>query len=239
MFGTFVEEKEEEEIKYGLVHELDTWSPIYDNLRHWVHMYNLMAETPSFWKKIQIPFRGPGWNPNGEDWEVPDVKEQPSIRYNPYVPVHVAVYATLQLAYAIFLVYELLQLKPDQPYTAVNVSGMIVLTVACVGALMDYKKYALVMETFRLSLLLLSHARIFSAFYPALLPHILQLRHTVDEALPAMFKLDAFVLERGFAMTLPSVAFFFGLFFSLSLLYTTLMHAVWYGRREEPKRKAE
>mmetsp|Transcript_41371 Transcript_41371/g.107171 ORF Transcript_41371/g.107171 Transcript_41371/m.107171 type:complete len:101 (-) Transcript_41371:140-442(-) len=88
MFGTFVEEKEEEEIKYGLVHELDTWSPIYDNLRHWVHMYNLMAETPSFWKKIQIPFRGPGWNPNGEDW----VRKTPTL-----CPVDVSIMLVLHL----------------------------------------------------------------------------------------------------------------------------------------------
>ena len=59
MFGTFAEE--DEEVVYGLTHNINTFDIATTQTHHWVHMWNMMKQQDTFASKFAVIWKGPGW----------------------------------------------------------------------------------------------------------------------------------------------------------------------------------
>ncbi|ELU13136.1 hypothetical protein CAPTEDRAFT_175959 [Capitella teleta] len=84
IFGTFVEEKDDEGISYGLVHPINSWDIFYIQLCHWQYMISTAMKTSGLGNKISIFLKGPGWAPGkprlGYLEDIPDI-QAPQPRY--------------------------------------------------------------------------------------------------------------------------------------------------------------
>ncbi|KAK4299318.1 hypothetical protein Pmani_028394 [Petrolisthes manimaculis] len=76
MFGTFVEEREDEEITYGTMSQINS-NHIFDiQVRPTIEMLQRAASMPTFGDKLKAIFYGPGWAPGtprlGNPEDIPD-----------------------------------------------------------------------------------------------------------------------------------------------------------------------
>lgn len=65
IFGTFQEEIEGEEIRYGLTHEIDNLNPITVVDHEWVSLWQDMKKTKKWSEKLKYIFYPPGWSHDG------------------------------------------------------------------------------------------------------------------------------------------------------------------------------
>jgi sterol desaturase/sphingolipid hydroxylase (fatty acid hydroxylase superfamily) len=71
MFGTFEPERDEEPVRYGLLHNLTTHNPGWIALHEWVSMVVDMWRKPS--SALGYLFRRPGWHPDARSATVPEL----------------------------------------------------------------------------------------------------------------------------------------------------------------------
>lgn len=95
LFGTFAEERDDEVIKYGLVHAPPDWDPIWANFEHFSTMRKRVAKVAGMLGRLPVIWKGPGWKPVGPPYQVPGVESQPTIRYDPPLPLWLKVYAVV------------------------------------------------------------------------------------------------------------------------------------------------
>ncbi|MCO6460172.1 MAG: sterol desaturase family protein [Saprospiraceae bacterium] len=65
IFGTFQEEIEGEEIRYGLTHEIDNLNPITVVDHEWVALWQDLKKTKKWSEKLKYIFYPPGWSHDG------------------------------------------------------------------------------------------------------------------------------------------------------------------------------
>jgi hypothetical protein len=61
MFGTF--QNEEERSTYGVTQPVNSWNPVWVNLKHYGYMWNLLRHSPRWRDRMNILFNKPGWQP--------------------------------------------------------------------------------------------------------------------------------------------------------------------------------
>jgi len=66
LFGTYVEERAEEPVRYGLVHPTTTANPIVNQFEHWVSLFRDMANSRKPWHALGYLTMPPGWAPDGQ-----------------------------------------------------------------------------------------------------------------------------------------------------------------------------
>ncbi|XP_064614700.1 alkylglycerol monooxygenase-like isoform X2 [Liolophura sinensis] len=85
IFGTFEAERPNEEIAYGLVHSLNSWSLLYTQFCHLKYILSRLTEVKSVFEGLGVLFKGPGWAPGkprlGLPEDIPQV-ECPVEKYN-------------------------------------------------------------------------------------------------------------------------------------------------------------
>ena len=79
MFGTFKEE--EEEPVYGLIKPLNSWNPIWGQVKNWVELFKKVKSMPGFSNKIKAIFLGPSWHPS-EEVILPEVNRESYVKYD-------------------------------------------------------------------------------------------------------------------------------------------------------------
>lgn len=151
MFGTF--QAEEEEPTYGITHPINTWDPLSANLHHWKQMYLGIKQMRSPGDKLRYIFMPPGWRPAYVK-ESPAPVSQPSYKkYDTNVSDNINYYVLFQ--YVITLAGATLFLisagKLDFIPKLVACS-LIILSIVNYSSLFESKKYALVFEIARISI---------------------------------------------------------------------------------------
>nr|CAB3220619.1 alkylglycerol monooxygenase-like [Phallusia mammillata] len=88
IFGTFVAEKKDVRIAYGLVQNINTFNPIKVQLGHYKDLFHRAWQINGLWNKVCVFLKGPGWRPGkprlGDPTEIPEVKN-PIQCYNPQI----------------------------------------------------------------------------------------------------------------------------------------------------------
>uniref|UniRef100_A0A8D2Q955 Alkylglycerol monooxygenase n=1 Tax=Varanus komodoensis TaxID=61221 RepID=A0A8D2Q955_VARKO len=96
MFGTFVAEKDK--IKYGLTHPINTFEPFKIQFHHLIYIWKTFWNTPGFFNKVSVVFKGPGWGPGkprlGLLEDIPEItgKEVP---FRNKLPNYLSVYTVI------------------------------------------------------------------------------------------------------------------------------------------------
>ena len=88
LFGTFVEERDDERVVYGITHPIDTFDPLTIQFHHLMHILRTAATIPGFMNKIYVFVKGPGWAPGkprlGDIKDIPEVS-YPAKVYDPHI----------------------------------------------------------------------------------------------------------------------------------------------------------
>lgn len=76
MFGTFVEEDENEPVKYGLTKNLNTYHPIKVVFNEWVQMWKDVRKATGLKAKLGYIFAPPGWSHDGSSKTSKELKAE-------------------------------------------------------------------------------------------------------------------------------------------------------------------
>lgn len=151
IFGTYKEE--EEEPVYGITKQFGSWNPVWANFHHYLDMWALFKKLGSWKDKLLLPFRGPGWRPAemGGEMPIPEVdKENLNLFRTPFTK-GIAAYVGIQLLLLIaalsgYMVY----FDSLSTFFKVELFALIVMTTLICGAILEQKKWVILMERLRI-----------------------------------------------------------------------------------------
>lgn len=147
LFGTFVDERDDERIVYGVRTPLRSLNPIWGNLHYYVDLWRDMGQVRGLRKKLTVWFGPPGaWTGQPLAHFEPDHFE----RYAPGVPPMVAGYGMLQFALLVPCVAHLIAIAPQLGWFDLSTyAAMVVLSTVSVGALLEGRPFARRVEQLR------------------------------------------------------------------------------------------
>lgn len=153
MFGTFQEELEDVPPQYGVLKPANTWNPIIINFQHLWRLIQDAWRTKNYWDKLRIWFMPTGWRPEDvkNAYPVEIIEDVYNFeKYRPDATAALKAYAMFQLvattALMLFMFYN---------YSEIGFEGLLLfgafvfMGVYGYTTLMDRKKYAVWIETFR------------------------------------------------------------------------------------------
>jgi len=157
LFGSFQEELDEDPPIFGIRGALSTWNPIWANLQIYKQLVQDAVHTESWWYRLTIWFRRTGWRP-------PDVVDAYPLdktdladfkKYHTEIPLSLKVYCALQYAATAFVTLSFATGFESMSFgDSLGVIIFVFLSSFSLGALMEHKHYAGVLEWLRLSILL-------------------------------------------------------------------------------------
>ncbi len=148
LFGTYEEERERP--VYGITKPLGSFNPLWAQVHYWIELARMSRLAPRWADKVKVWFMHPGWRP----WGVAEATHAPATgKYDPRAPKGLDAYIATNLVLAIGATFALLLFQnaltlPKQ----VAVAGLVLLTLAGWGALLERRRWALTLETVRLAL---------------------------------------------------------------------------------------
>ncbi|XP_047499113.1 alkylglycerol monooxygenase-like [Penaeus chinensis] len=159
IFGTFQEEKEDEEIVYGLVEQPQSLNGVWHELFYLEKIYEKARGMSSWGDSLRAVFYGPGWVPGaprlGDPDGFPDVRA-PRGKYDPQMPAWFMLYTALHFTLAFGAQQILLvHLKVSPWYTAALFLAFIFLTMGVLGSMFDGFRWAPLLEAARCAAFLL------------------------------------------------------------------------------------
>jgi len=157
LFGSFQEELDQDPPIFGIRGALSSWNPVWANMQIYKLLLQDALRTKSWWYKLTIWFRKTGWRP-------PDVVDAYPInktplskfqKYHTEIPLCLKIYCILQYI-STTLVALFLAVGFDLVSTKDSLSIMVFVFVSgfSLGALMEHKHYAGVLEWLRLAIFL-------------------------------------------------------------------------------------
>lgn len=153
IFGTF--QKEEEEPHYGVVTPLRSWNPLWAQVHYLVRLVRLSVSAPRWRDKLLVWVMPPAWLPQGMTPKSAAETRDPDYRlYDPPVPRGLALYtgihfAVTGLAGVLFLVRADAMGWGERAAAAT----FVFVGLAAFGAIHEGRRWALWVETFRLTVL--------------------------------------------------------------------------------------
>ena len=113
LFGTFVEERDNEPIVYGIRGALRSFNPVWANAYGYAAIWRDMRLTRSLADKLRVLFKHPGWRPADAAAALPAFEINRFERFAPPLPRALALNALLQLAVLIALALHFLAVAPQ------------------------------------------------------------------------------------------------------------------------------
>lgn len=150
LFGTFQEE--EEKPTYGITSPVNSWNPVWVNLQHYQWMLQQFKLIRSRMDKLRFLFYKPGWRPDylGGYMAPPAIDKSSYRKFTIPLPKAMAWYVLFQylltLGGAAFFLFQVEQLELWQKLAG---GGMVVLSVLCIGYLLENQVYAFRLEAAR------------------------------------------------------------------------------------------
>ncbi|GMV90429.1 MAG: hypothetical protein AMXMBFR82_02070 [Candidatus Hydrogenedentota bacterium] len=154
LFGTFKEE--EEEPVYGTATPLRSWNPVWANVHYWIDLAKLAWEAPRWQDKFLVWFMKPAWRPAGLEKEGPPahLRREFYEKYNPRIPVSLSIYVFVQFLPTMIIATSFLKKEADLVAAErIGVAGLIIMTLVCIGGILEGKRWALLLEGLRLPVL--------------------------------------------------------------------------------------
>lgn len=152
IFGTY--EDETEEVVYGTVKPMESFNPIWANIHYWMELGQKSYEAKGL-NKLKVFYKRPGWNPLDPDneFEIPHVDALTYQKYHPTVPTWINIYVILQfIPMTVISTYFLDHNSKFDTYEKVFITTFIFLSLINIGALLENKKWAYILEAIRLIL---------------------------------------------------------------------------------------
>ncbi|KAK7084226.1 hypothetical protein SK128_005488 [Halocaridina rubra] len=153
MFGTFQEEKDDEEIVYGVVDQPQSFNVLWLQVYYYGVVFRKAISMETWGDSLKAIFYGPGWFPGsprlGDMEAVPDVKGQ-RVKYDPQLPfwheIYISLHFFLALAFQQILVSKIATFTW---YTAIIYMVFILVSISMIGAMYDGRWWAPLAEAVR------------------------------------------------------------------------------------------
>jgi len=147
LFGTFQEEKQKEEIVYGLVVNTESFNAFYLQIFYLKDLIKKSISMSTWTDKFAVFWKGPSWFPGAPRLGLDEFKIKVKSRtvYDPYIPKWQKIYISVQFLMALFNHYKLY--KPqyhenlDDPWVIIAVANNLI-ALTTIGLLFD--KYAFI-----------------------------------------------------------------------------------------------
>jgi len=152
MFGTFAAERDNEPVVYGTLTPLNSWNPVWGNLKNYAGIYRDVLNLPGWRNKLMVVFAPPGWTPEEQTVKSETALnaalfETPSTRWQ-------KIYGVVATATLLGLVLDLLTSAADLSMPVrLGYTIVITLSTACLAQLFEGKPQAVRLETLRSMLL--------------------------------------------------------------------------------------
>lgn len=154
LFGTF--QAEEEEPLYGTATPLRSWNPVWANFHYWIDLARLSWRAPRWSDKFMVWFMKPAWRPQGLERSGPPVSETREfyLKYDPKAPLGVSIYALAQFVPSLLIgVFFMKHERAMDLAERAGVAGLVIMTLVCIGGLLEGKRWAFLVELARLPVL--------------------------------------------------------------------------------------
>ena len=148
LFGTYVAERDDEPVVYGTLVPLNSWNPLWGNLKNYVGIWQQLRATAGWRNRLMQLFAPPGWGgadaasargpaPTWSRYDTPALRWQQG-------------YGVLACAVILGLLIHLLMAAPglDVPQRAVY-AALLVLNAVGVARVLEGRRGALAMEAVR------------------------------------------------------------------------------------------
>ena len=150
LFNTFVEERDDERIVYGVRKPLRSFNPVWGNLNVWAALLREAGRAlrhGRFADALAVFFAPPtGWGVEPEALDTAKVE-----RFSRQTPLAVSKYALVQYAVLALLVTHFLAVAPALPGTqACLYAGVITAGAVCTGWLLEGRRFARGLEAVRI-----------------------------------------------------------------------------------------
>ncbi len=155
-FGTF--QAEEEEVVYGITTPLKSWNPVWANLHYYVEMFKA-SKAMKWADKLRMIFAKPGWRPDYMGGTIPipepsgDREVYDANAVNKWLNLYVLVQFFLILAGLVVFMYFFRELSL---FFQVTFFGVLILSTAICGGIMENKAWVRPAEYLRLVVVLLA-----------------------------------------------------------------------------------
>jgi sterol desaturase/sphingolipid hydroxylase (fatty acid hydroxylase superfamily) len=80
LFGTFVEERDEEPARYGIVKNIETYNPICIAFHEWIAILRDVWAARSWREVLAVVFAAPGWRPDGRGLTSQNIRSEWNLR---------------------------------------------------------------------------------------------------------------------------------------------------------------
>lgn len=116
LFGTFIDEREEERIVYGTRSPLRSWNPVWANLEGYKAIWIDCWRAQRIRDKLRVWFARPGWHPEdvAKKWPFPQFDIQRPL-YDPSLPRAEQVYCTIQFSIVLLITTHFLAAYAAMP----------------------------------------------------------------------------------------------------------------------------
>ncbi|XP_076227033.1 alkylglycerol monooxygenase isoform X2 [Nomia melanderi] len=164
LFGTFMEEKEKDEIIYGLVVSPQSFNPLYLQVFYTVQLVQKSLRMQSLTDKLAVFWKGPSWFPGGPRLGLDEYKINVTsrVKYDTTVPNWQNLYTIVHFCLILYGHFQLYKTEDAKTlcsgFTIVN--DLLVLTT--IGLIFDKSKYAGVIELTR-CLVYLSYSTVYNS----------------------------------------------------------------------------
>lgn len=167
LFGTFQEE--EEEVVYGITKPLKSWNPVWANIHYWNELYSISTKTNSWYDKIRVFLKSPGWHPAelGGFQQPPEVDAKRFYKYDIKNSGSNVWYVLFQFVFALLLaVLVLFKGSIMDTWQLLLVGLYIIFTLVMCGGILEKRVWNYQSEMVRISVgLLLPIAFIVSDYF--------------------------------------------------------------------------
>jgi hypothetical protein len=161
LFGSYQEELDDDPPIFGIRGAVKSWNPIWVNFQIYYQLWLDAKRTSNWWHKLTIWFRRTGWRPPDVEDRYPIKKTELAgfVKYHTKVPAALKVHCVVQYAATTVIVLVFAVAAEKMTLTQqISLMGFALLSSFSIGALMENKHFAGVLEWLRLSVLMVMAA---------------------------------------------------------------------------------
>lgn len=153
LFGTFQEE--EERPTYGVTQPVDTWNPVWANIKPYTAMVQQIQATPRWTDRLKVLYKKPGWRPEdqGGYQPPPEVDKKQYQKYDAQGKAVLHYYIFFQFVIALvgtaFFLFNAGSMVIGEK---LSTAALILFSLISLGTLFENTQKSVTLEVFRLAL---------------------------------------------------------------------------------------
>ncbi len=162
LFGSYQEELDDDPVVYGIRGAVQTWNPLWVNWQVYNQLCWDAIHTKNWWHKLTLWFRRTGWRPPDVSEAYPVVKNDDLSLFKKFetqISMPLKAHCLIQYIATALISLSFATGAPDMELLEqVGLVGFVLVSSYSIGVMMENRYYSAMLETIRLSALLIAVA---------------------------------------------------------------------------------